>query len=1342
MSSSVNFLEETDVEVEEESFAHRIFYVLLVVGLLFYIWKKSKEKRIADETSDSDSDESSDDEVADDDQNATESPRPRASTMDRQYSSHNPRKPRIRKQFVSPDQYQHYKFIKALSKQSKRKILLTMVSQRKAKRQGKEISTEIIGIRDEFMTLNKNAHDESNTKVCRCFVYTKGAESLHPVGWVIDETCSNCSVCSTKFTIFRRKHHCRKCGNIICKNCLVNTSRASKSSRNIIHCKKCYEIKLLSSNSAVGFSFPVFGVKVSFLQKFVEEECNGRDNLSGLTVLQVREQFIKPLTHTSQTSYVELLKSEGGNGLDDIGIANIYLCYAWSSDFLSLIDTIVDYFQKNHKKIKELNNGQEPVLWMDLFCINQFQKILQNIDYHWLSTHFLSSISQIHHTLLIMPSANSNSSDLLNPSTVSASIWENPLAFHRSWCLWELYCTFITSSHFQLVISKQTKEKLLEEIILNEHDAILLLNKFLSTINSQTSKAHYMEDEKKLHAIMKEKSNYSLINSTIQYAIREWVIAFITSTIKTEKDFHIVMKLKSFLILLYQEQNLFPAAESLLLELIDRKKKILTEDHIELLLEYNHLIKIYQFQRKHSLGLTLGLENYNKLKTILGEKHEITHSMLFVIGHLYEKLGKFDQCESYYTSFQQKLKLKFSEKHVETMKFLEFFALFYFKQGRYDLSESLFKQILAFHKENTGELSSQSLKVVNLLANNYLKRGNFPEAQSYYEFLVEKRKQYLSEIHLETLQSLHSLAYFHQKHFQFSAAERIFQEKLNKCLEVFGENDLETIKTFNSLGICYLEQKRYELSDQFLHKGLKYAIEIYGENHLMTFQLRYSIALLLERQEKFDLAESLFQVLLEKIKEYWFHLLYNHHNNSKNNNSVTAAIISSSSNLSFGLKIATAATNTTGTSFSLVNEFDDQDEHDERIMTLYIQVMNQIAIIYQKQNKNDFAKVYYLTILKQSFASNVENLERMPEGFGAVSHSNPTSPPPSQKPSFSVSMPLIPPPLSRSTLSPSPPPPSDPIIANSPARHIRKQLEASSTTRSSLGERVSTTGNLPFPGGNESSVSPLSPFPPLVVAAAPNSTTTTPTITTITTTAKNAVPSAPLPTNSNHESLFVIPSFHPDLLTAMNQLANLYYQENEFLQAEFYYKIVLNKYLMIYHEHHMKIIATMIHLGDLYLQLCNYSLSESYFKKALEKIEIIQSLSPMDEEEYHRPSPQKQRQISLNFLNLSLDGGEENKEEELKKKNNAERNLLIPQRHFPSLLQQLSDLYEKTGQYDLSEEYLGNSLHYSEMIFGPEHPMTLELQEKLTHFRDHRGEYDRMAHHSLRVRSVYEEMED
>ncbi|KAF1334984.1 Myosin-like protein, partial [Globisporangium splendens] len=44
---------------------------------------------------------------------------------------------------------------------------------------------------------------------------------VDPADWVADRERALCSVCTRQFSTFRRKHHCRMCGEIVCSNCTL-----------------------------------------------------------------------------------------------------------------------------------------------------------------------------------------------------------------------------------------------------------------------------------------------------------------------------------------------------------------------------------------------------------------------------------------------------------------------------------------------------------------------------------------------------------------------------------------------------------------------------------------------------------------------------------------------------------------------------------------------------------------------------------------------------------------------------------------------------------------------------------------------------------------------------------------------------------------------------------------------------------------------------------------------------------------------------------------------------------------------------------------------------------------
>eukprot|EP01130_Rhizamoeba_saxonica_P002380 TRINITY_DN12192_c0_g1_i1.p1 TRINITY_DN12192_c0_g1~~TRINITY_DN12192_c0_g1_i1.p1 ORF type:complete len:366 (-),score=70.47 TRINITY_DN12192_c0_g1_i1:51-1148(-) len=44
-------------------------------------------------------------------------------------------------------------------------------------------------------------------------------EEDRPSNWISDHLVKTCPICTKKFTMLRRKHHCRSCGKIFCNNC-------------------------------------------------------------------------------------------------------------------------------------------------------------------------------------------------------------------------------------------------------------------------------------------------------------------------------------------------------------------------------------------------------------------------------------------------------------------------------------------------------------------------------------------------------------------------------------------------------------------------------------------------------------------------------------------------------------------------------------------------------------------------------------------------------------------------------------------------------------------------------------------------------------------------------------------------------------------------------------------------------------------------------------------------------------------------------------------------------------------------------------------------------------------
>eukprot|EP01032_Pedospumella_encystans_P012919 gene12919-14909_t len=72
----------------------------------------------------------------------------------------------------------------------------------------------------------------------------KKAQS-RPDNWVPDNIVTECMECQTPFTMFFRRHHCRRCGRMVCHNCAppknVRPIPEWGYTESVRHCKTCYK---------------------------------------------------------------------------------------------------------------------------------------------------------------------------------------------------------------------------------------------------------------------------------------------------------------------------------------------------------------------------------------------------------------------------------------------------------------------------------------------------------------------------------------------------------------------------------------------------------------------------------------------------------------------------------------------------------------------------------------------------------------------------------------------------------------------------------------------------------------------------------------------------------------------------------------------------------------------------------------------------------------------------------------------------------------------------------------------------------------------------------------------
>merc|ERR1712154_504011 len=62
--------------------------------------------------------------------------------------------------------------------------------------------------------------------------------------WIPDESSNKCSCCNVEFSVLNRKHHCRRCGNLVCKLCSKNRALLANIDKNkaVRVCNDCHKL--------------------------------------------------------------------------------------------------------------------------------------------------------------------------------------------------------------------------------------------------------------------------------------------------------------------------------------------------------------------------------------------------------------------------------------------------------------------------------------------------------------------------------------------------------------------------------------------------------------------------------------------------------------------------------------------------------------------------------------------------------------------------------------------------------------------------------------------------------------------------------------------------------------------------------------------------------------------------------------------------------------------------------------------------------------------------------------------------------------------------------------------
>jgi tetratricopeptide (TPR) repeat protein len=322
--------------------------------------------------------------------------------------------------------------------------------------------------------------------------------------------------------------------------------------------------------------FPEEGIQLSFFLYELVEKLGGREKFEKMTTRDVWKELVAPLTHTSDCSYLTLLKCENSNLVKK---AKIFISHVWSYPYLWMVDTLTNYFEQN-------SGLNDTYIWIDVFSLNLHEEKLTS---EWL-IELKSGIKEFDRAILILDQ------------------WQTPLK--RAWCLFDAFCATDTGIAFEIVMSAEDTRSFMEEM--RKGRCKDRLDSFLSVMDVTNSESAgettFPEDKEVILSMVQESGGWEKVTRTILQAVRSWLLKTVGEA---------MTNVKMIAGSVYQYQNDFQHARQIYRECLEWRVAHLGDTHPLTLETQKEFTTV-----SHSLQVAVGdAGSRDKLESLSDEKN-------------------------------------------------------------------------------------------------------------------------------------------------------------------------------------------------------------------------------------------------------------------------------------------------------------------------------------------------------------------------------------------------------------------------------------------------------------------------------------------------------------------------------------------------------------------------------------------------------------------------------------------------------------------------------------------------------------------------------------------------
>lgn len=172
------------------------------------------------------------------------------------------------------------------------------------------------------------------------------------------------------------------------------------------------------------------------------------------------------------------------------------------------------------------------------------------------------------------------------------------------------------------------------------------------------------------------------------------------------------------------------------------------------------------------------------------------------------------------------------------------------RQGQYEAAKALLEESLPVVESHVGEHSARAVEIRSSLGVVLQNMGEYDKCESLYRSVLAERRRQLASPHPKLAMSINSLATLLMNVGHLEEAESLFREALEMREALFGPDHPKVALTVNNLALVHRRQAHYRRAEPLFHRALSIRRTQLGKEHVSVAISLFGLAGLLHRTDR------------------------------------------------------------------------------------------------------------------------------------------------------------------------------------------------------------------------------------------------------------------------------------------------------------------------------------------------------------------------------------------------------------------------------------------------------------------------------------------------------------